>query len=83
MEAMPLVSMIISELKKKALERLKQARTVNEKDIRFVVTVPAIWDDGAKQFMREASEKVIFIGKIRKREISRGRAFKRDLVRDI
>jgi hypothetical protein len=28
------------------------------KDIFFVVTVPAIWSDAAKQFMREASERV-------------------------
>jgi hypothetical protein len=27
-------------------------------DIRWVLTVPAIWNDGAKQFMREAAEKV-------------------------
>lgn len=28
------------------------------KDIFFVITVPAIWSDAAKQFMREASERV-------------------------
>ena len=27
-------------------------------DICWVLTVPAIWSDGAKQFMREAAEKV-------------------------
>ena len=30
-------------------------------DIRWVLTVPAIWSDGAKQFMREAAEKVIVL----------------------
>lgn len=29
-------------------------------DIRWVLTVPAIWDDGAKQFMREAAVKVMW-----------------------
>ena len=28
------------------------------KDIFFVITVPAIWSDAAKQFMRVASERV-------------------------
>lgn len=28
------------------------------KDVFFVITVPAIWSDAAKQFMRVASEKV-------------------------
>ena len=28
-------------------------------DIRWVLTVPAIWTDNAKQFMRESAEKVI------------------------
>ena len=31
------------------------------KDIYWVLTVPAIWSDGAKQFMREAAEKVIVL----------------------
>lgn len=31
----------------------------NEDDIRFVLTVPAIWNEAAKQFMREAASKVI------------------------
>lgn len=33
--------------------------TIN--DIFFVITVPAIWTDAAKQFMREASERVIVV----------------------
>ena len=32
-----------------------------EADIRWVLTVPAIWDDAAKQFMREAAEKVLCV----------------------
>lgn len=33
--------------------------TIN--DVFFVITVPAIWSDAAKQFMRVASEKVIYL----------------------
>lgn len=29
-----------------------------DSDINWVLTVPAIWDDPAKQFMRKAAEKV-------------------------
>lgn len=31
---------------------------ITEKDIHFVVTVPAIWDDKAKLIMREAAMEV-------------------------
>lgn len=30
-------------------------------DVHWVLTVPAIWNDAAKQFMREAAMKVIYI----------------------
>ena len=30
----------------------------DEKSIRWILTVPAIWDENAKQFMREAAHKV-------------------------
>jgi hypothetical protein len=33
---------------------------LEEKDIYWVLTVPAIWKDVAKQFMREAAENVSF-----------------------
>lgn len=32
---------------------------VTKKDVHWVLTVPAIWNDVAKQFMREAAEKVL------------------------
>ena len=35
-------------------------RFVNE-DVRWVITVPAIWKQSAKQFMREAAYQVCFI----------------------
>jgi len=31
---------------------------VKDTDYHWVLTVPAIWEDAAKQFMREAAEKV-------------------------
>ena len=31
---------------------------IQKEDIHYVLTVPAIWDDNAKQFMREAAVKV-------------------------
>jgi hypothetical protein len=31
-----------------------------ENDIHWVLTVPAIWKDNAKQFMREAAQQVFF-----------------------
>lgn len=31
---------------------------IREKEMHWVLTVPAIWDDSAKQFMREAGVKV-------------------------
>lgn len=36
---------------------------INSEDIAFVVTVPAIWGDKAKMFMREAAIKVLFKNK--------------------
>jgi len=32
---------------------------MGDKDYHWVITVPAIWVDGAKQFMREAAEMVL------------------------
>ena len=33
----------------------KQFKHIEQSDVMFVVTVPAIWNDAAKQFMREAA----------------------------
>lgn len=35
-----------------------QATNIEEKDIVWVITTPAIWSNAAKQFMREAAIKV-------------------------
>jgi long-subunit acyl-CoA synthetase (AMP-forming) len=50
----------ISFLKNHALENFKRSGTdLDESEIQWVITVPAIWTDAAKQFMREAAQKVI------------------------
>ena len=49
-------------LKDRAIEIIRERtgdENYNEKDIRWVITVPAIWRPAAKQFMREAACKVI------------------------
>lgn len=33
---------------------------ITMKDVHWMLTVPAIWSDGAKQFMREAAVTVLF-----------------------
>ena len=41
---------------------------INDSDIRWVLTVPAIWNEPAKQFMREAAVKVCLISNILKKQ---------------
>lgn len=54
--------MAIGYLRDKLLETLNiQKSGIKEGDICYVITVPAIWNDNAKQFMREAAMKVIFV----------------------
>ena len=45
----------------KAIKKTVSAeKTLKDDDICWVLTVPAIWDDGAKQFMRLAAYQVSF-----------------------
>lgn len=61
MEAMKVFSSVIGYLKKHMLNTCQnQLSDIKEFDIMWVLTVPAIWDDPSKQFMREAAEKVNF-----------------------
>ncbi|XP_052803344.1 heat shock 70 kDa protein 12B-like [Mya arenaria] len=56
MPALPVFAMSIRYLRNHFLEAVeKQTAGVEETDIQYVLTVPAIWDDSAKQFMREAA----------------------------
>lgn len=59
MEALKVFSESISYLKKHFFETCqKQDLKIVDSDITWVITVPAIWNDSAKQFMREAGNKV-------------------------
>jgi hypothetical protein len=54
-------SLSIKYLKDDLIENLKSSlldKVIQESDIHWVLTVPAIWNDAAKQFMRSAAEKV-------------------------
>lgn len=60
MKAIDVFSAAIEYLKNHLLEELKKRGMDRcEEDIRWVLTVPAIWKDPAKQFMRDAAEQVL------------------------
>ncbi|KAK3588036.1 hypothetical protein CHS0354_012082 [Potamilus streckersoni] len=55
MPAMKVFSEAIKYIKTHLLKSLREkVPDTRDTDIHWVITVPAIWDDGAKQFMREA-----------------------------
>ena len=59
MEAMKVFSAAVGYLRNHLLSTCeKQLTDIKDSDIRWVLTVPAIWNDPSKQFMREAAEKV-------------------------
>ena len=59
MKAMSIFSMAIRYLKAHLMDTLgNQTMGIKETDIQYVITVPSIWDDNAKQFMREAAVEV-------------------------
>ena len=60
MKAMEVFSICIKHLKDGLLEEINKKLTsdIMISDIDFVITVPAIWGDAAKMFMREAAVKV-------------------------
>ena len=59
MEALKVFSSAIGYLKSHVLRACQQKTSgIDEKDIHWVLTIPAIWDDVAKKFMREAAEQV-------------------------
>jgi len=56
MPALDVFSACIKYLKDHLIENCKKALPdTSEEDFRFVLTVPAIWNDTSKQFMREAA----------------------------
>ena len=66
MGAMKVFSSAIGYLKDHMMKTCRSQLTdIEESDIRWVLTVPAIWHDSAKQFMRRAAEKVWILLKLR------------------
>ncbi|CAC5381838.1 unnamed protein product [Mytilus coruscus] len=58
MKAMLVFAFCIEYIKDKVLDRLRQAIPgLDDDDVHWVLTVPAIWNDQARQFMIEASLK--------------------------
>lgn len=59
MLAIDVFSASIKYLKDELLRRIQDAvKDFKPTDLSWVLTVPAIWEDGAKQFMRKAANKV-------------------------
>lgn len=58
MSAMDVFSACIKYLRDHLIQKcLQQLPDTSDNDIRWVLTVPAIWNDTSKQFMREAAQK--------------------------
>jgi len=56
MSAMTIFSMAINYMRNHLMDLLKkQVTDIGQSDVMFVLTVPAIWSDASKQFMREAA----------------------------
>lgn len=59
LDAMEVFSKSIEYLKEKFWESLRSKKIeISEKDVHWVVTIPAIWDEFSKKFMRKSAEKV-------------------------
>ena len=62
MPAMTIFSMAINYMRGHVMSALENSFSeIKQPDVMFVITVPAIWNDAAKQFMREAAVKVCYI----------------------
>lgn len=62
MEAIKVFELSIKFLVGDLMKNLKNSYTdIKQSDVEFVITVPAIWDDRSKQFMREAAREVILL----------------------
>ena len=56
MLAMNIFTMAIEFMRKHLMCKLtNQKSCIKESDVMFVITVPAIWTDASKQFMRKAA----------------------------
>ena len=60
MKAFDIFTAAIKYLKEQMLAQLQRSlKGTTIKDVHFVLTVPAIWEDHSKMFMRRAAEEVI------------------------
>ena len=56
MPAITIFAMAINYMRQHLMDTLnKQVSNIEQSDVMFVITVPAIWSDASKQFMREAA----------------------------
>ena len=61
LEAIKVFQYSIQYLKDHLVETVRKTlNDIREDDIRWVITVPAIWNDSAKKFMRQAASQVSF-----------------------
>lgn len=60
MKALDVFSICIMHLKENLLTKMNKrfAVDVSEKDVQYVLTVPGIWGNAAKMFMRKAAAQV-------------------------
>ena len=64
--AIDVFAMYIKALKTHLLNRLDYGQHIIEPhEIKWVLTVPGIWDDSAKLFMRKSAEKVFRVQKLK------------------
>ena len=60
MKALDIFAIAINYLREQVLKKLESTlKGTKEEDIQYVITVPAIWEDQSKMFMRKAAEKVL------------------------
>lgn len=63
MKAIDVFSSAINYLKNQMIKQCEKRFKhidIMDSDVTWVLTVPAIWNDSSKQFMREAAKKVLF-----------------------
>lgn len=66
MNAMIVFTESLRYLKQSLLDDAKKQQTdIEMKDIKWILTVPAIWSDPAKAFMRTAAVQVIYNTKLK------------------
>jgi molecular chaperone DnaK (HSP70) len=53
------IEYLVGDMMKSVNDKLTSA--IEKDEVHWVLTVPAIWTDAAKQFMREAAVQVIFV----------------------